>query len=94
VSYDEHYDQDVLLGDLRVREDGLQDGRHVRLVFLPQLDHTLVVVSCGETERRLPLKNYETDCADGHLKKKNLIGVSNTSSRLQFTIVWELSHEQ
>ena len=46
--YDEYGDQDVLLGDLSVREDALQHRGHVRLVLLPQVDHTLVVVSCSQ----------------------------------------------
>lgn len=46
VTYDEHGDQDVLLGDLGVGEDALQHRGHVGLVLLPQVDHALVIVSC------------------------------------------------
>lgn len=45
MTYYEHCDQDVLLGDLGMGEDVLQDRTHVRLVLLSQVDHTFVIVS-------------------------------------------------
>lgn len=45
-SYYEHDDQDVLLGDLGVREDVLQHRTHVRFVLFSQVDNTLIIVSC------------------------------------------------
>lgn len=46
--YYEHCDQEVLLEDLGMREDVLQHRTHVRFVLLPQVDNTLVIVSCCE----------------------------------------------
>lgn len=44
--YYEHRDEDVLFGDLGVREDVLQHRTHVRFVPFSQVDNTLVIVSC------------------------------------------------
>lgn len=46
ASYYEHCDEDVLFGDLGVREDVLQHRTHVRFVPFSQVDNTLVIVSC------------------------------------------------
>lgn len=44
-AYDQHDHQLVLLGHLRVGKDAVQHLGHVWLQLLPEVDHTLVVVS-------------------------------------------------
>lgn len=45
-TYDEHSNQQVLLGDLSVGEDVVEHVDHVTFVFLAQCEHTFVIVSC------------------------------------------------
>lgn len=44
-TYNQHGNQQVLLGDLSVGEDVVQHVGHVALVLLTQCKHTLVIMS-------------------------------------------------
>ena len=45
-TYNQHCNQQVLLGDLGMGEDIVEHIGHVAFVFLTQCKHTLVIVSC------------------------------------------------
>lgn len=47
-TYNEHCNQQVLLGDLGMGEDVVQHRVHVTLVLLPKGEHTLVIVTCRQ----------------------------------------------
>lgn len=48
-TYNQHRNQQVLLGDLSVGEDIVEHIGHVAFVFLTQCEHTLVIMSCSQT---------------------------------------------
>lgn len=68
-SYYEHCDQDVLLGDLGMREDVLQHRTHVRFVLLSQVDNTLVIVSCLGKKKKEEEKYFNKSSTAVTIKK-------------------------
>ena len=45
-TYNEHSNKQVFLGDLSMGEDVVEHIGHITFVFLPECEHTLVIMSC------------------------------------------------